>query len=118
MSSFSKKRADRGMLGIVTLTRMVEARYAYQEHSVVFECPLGVKATEIATRMHAAHKTAFTFDLPDAAAELTSVHLQAEAPVETFPLSRLETAPNRPIVPDRRRRILLSSADAWIYCEV
>lgn len=106
------------MPGILTLTHMVEARYRNQEHGVAFECPLGVKATEIARRMHAAHKMAFTFDLPDAAVELTSVHLQAEAPVETFPLSRLETAPTRPIVPDRRRRILLSSANAWIDCEV
>jgi hypothetical protein len=38
--------------------------------------------------MHAAHKKAFAFDLPDA--EITTVHLQAEAVAQSVPLSRIQ----------------------------
>ena len=74
--------------------------------------------SEIMKRMHAAHKKAFTFDLPDAEAEITTVHLQAEALVETVPLSRIETKAGNPPIPDRRRRIFLGSAGGWIDCDV
>lgn len=48
----------------LVLTHTVEGRYRNQEHSVAFECPPGAPSSEIMKRMHAAHKKAFTFDLP------------------------------------------------------
>jgi hypothetical protein len=69
-------------------------------------------------RMRAAHRKALTLDLPDAEAEINPVHVQAEALVETMPLSPRETDGGSPPVPDRRRRIFLSSAGGWIDCDV
>jgi N-methylhydantoinase A len=61
----------------LNLTRILEARYHRQEHSVSFTCP----ATELSGMLdlfHAAHEQAFTFALPDAPVEVTAIHLQAE----------------------------------------
>jgi N-methylhydantoinase A len=102
----------------LVLTHTVESRYRNQEHSVAFECPPSAPPSEIMKRMHAAHKEAFTFDLPDAEAEITTVHLQAEALVETVPLSRTEAKSGNPPIPDRCRRIFLGSAGGWIDCDV
>jgi N-methylhydantoinase A len=61
----------------LNLTRILEARYHRQEHSVSFACP----ATDLAGMLdlfHAAHEQAFTFALPHAPVEVTAIHLQAE----------------------------------------
>jgi N-methylhydantoinase A len=63
--------------GALNLTRIVEARYHRQEHSVSFPCP----ATDLdgfLNLFHDAHDRAFTFRLPQAPVEITAVHLQAE----------------------------------------
>ncbi|UMY16332.1 hydantoinase/oxoprolinase family protein [Methylobacterium organophilum] len=102
----------------LVLTPIVEGRYRNQEHSVAFDCPPDASPAEVLERFHAAHRKAFTFDLPGVAAELTTIHLQAEAPVETVPVPRSDDRSHTPPVPDRHRPLYLDGqgwADSPVY---
>lgn len=102
----------------LSLVHVMEARYRNQEHSVTFECPPDAPHDEILCRMHAAHRKAFTFDLPDAPVEMTNIHLEAEISVETVPVpirAAAGSGHNRPV---RRRPLYLGSAGGWLDCPV
>lgn len=64
--------------GDLSCTLGLQLRYRGQEHSVttLLEGPLD--EASIARRFHAAHRTAYSFDLPEAAVEITGIHLVAE----------------------------------------
>lgn len=65
----------------------LQLRYRGQEHSVttLLEEPLGEDS--IAASFHAAHKKAYSFDLPGTAVEITGIHVVADldSPVITAP---------------------------------
>ena len=102
----------------LALVHVMEARYRNQEHSVAFECPPDVPPDEILRRMHAAHRKAFTFDLPDASVELTNIHLQAEISVETVPVQIRDAGGSDRNRPVRRRPLYLGAAGGWLDCPV
>jgi N-methylhydantoinase A len=94
----------------LNLTRILEARYHRQEHSVSFACP----ATGLAGMLdlfHAAHEQAFTFRLPDAPVEITAIHLQAEIVGSVLSIADLPDRP-RPAAPAGQRPVY-GGASGW-----
>lgn len=75
----------------IRLTYRLEARYRGQEHGVVADFEAADTVETFSERFHAAHEKAYTFRLPSAAIEITTLHLEAvlDGPVITLPaLSR------------------------------
>ena len=67
----------------------IDMRYAGQEHSVAVSVdPATLSVAGLMAAFHAAHRRAYTFDLPDTPAELVTFHLAAEldAPRVDLPL--------------------------------
>lgn len=61
----------------VSNTLALQMRYRGQEHSVTTLLSGVLDAVTIAQEFHAAHRTAYSFALPDAAIEITGIHLIA-----------------------------------------
>ncbi|MBW7922075.1 MAG: hydantoinase/oxoprolinase family protein [Rubellimicrobium sp.] len=61
----------------VTHALALQMRYRGQEHSVTTLVPGTLDAANITQEFHAAHRTAYSFALPDAAIEITGIHLIA-----------------------------------------
>jgi N-methylhydantoinase A len=67
----------------------VEARYKGQEHSVLADFALDWNAQRFVAAFHAAHETAYSFNLPDTQIEITNLHLQAELDSKTVRLASI-----------------------------
>lgn len=74
----------------------LEARYKGQEHSVLTDFVTTWRFDEFAAAFHDAHETAYSFNLPDTAIEITNLHLQAEMPSDTVRLPTLDHSENSP----------------------
>jgi len=79
---FGKERS-----GDLAATLALQLRYRGQEHSVTTTLSGPLDEMSIARQFHAAHRTAYSFDLPGTAIEITGLHLMAEldSPVITCP---------------------------------
>jgi len=72
----------------IRFTYQVEARYRGQEHGVFAQFHRDDDVQSFAERFHASHERAYSFRLPDAGIEITTLHLEAvlNGPVITLPI--------------------------------
>jgi len=73
----------------LTFTRSVDMRYRGQEHSVATRFEPGGGLAGFVGRFHAAHETTFSFSLPGADAEVTTLHLEAELESDVIRLAKV-----------------------------
>jgi N-methylhydantoinase A len=75
--------------GDVAFSRSVEMRYRGQEHSVSTPFHPGDDLAALLAAFHKAHESAFSFHLPETAAEITNLHLQCKLPGDVVELPKL-----------------------------
>ncbi|WJS87310.1 hydantoinase/oxoprolinase family protein [Paracoccus sp. TOH] len=97
----------------------LQLRYRGQEHSVATALDGDLGLEMIATRFHAAHKQAYSFDLPDTSIEITGINMTAEmeSPVISAPMINsagltLESARRE------SRPVFRCAGDGWAECVV
>ncbi len=103
----------------IRFTYQVEARYRGQEHGVFAQFDRNDDMRSFAERFHAAHERAYSFRLPDAGVEITTLHLEAvlNGPVISLPLlaatsNGIETAMRG------RRNVYFGASSGWVSCPV
>ncbi|ACM29000.1 hydantoinase/oxoprolinase family protein [Agrobacterium sp. SHOUNA12C] len=103
----------------IRFTYQVEARYRGQEHGVFAQFHRGDDREVFAERFHAVHERAYSFRLPHAAIEITTLHLEAvlNGPVIALPaLSKngrsLEAALTG------QRNVYFGAVLGWVSCPV
>jgi N-methylhydantoinase A len=87
----------------VSFTAAIDMRYVGQEHSVAVGVePATLTVAELMASFHAAHRRAYTFDLPETPAELVTFHLAVELDA---PRVGLPTLPSAGSIADARRGV-------------
>ncbi|WP_371171641.1 hydantoinase/oxoprolinase family protein [Aliiroseovarius sp. 2305UL8-7] len=95
----------------------LQMRYRGQEHSVSTHVDDVTDAHAIAKTFHAAHKTAYSFELPETAVEITGVHVTAEmeSPVISF-----QTIASEELTKEKAKRggreVLQNKTLGWTPC--
>ena len=96
----------------------VEARYRGQEHGVVCGFSAADTPASFAARFNAAHETAYTFALPEAAIEITGLHLAATLEVETIALVPVDPAGRSQDAARLGERAVYFRDPGWKTCPV
>jgi N-methylhydantoinase A len=103
----------------IRFTYQVEARYRGQEHGVFAQFDRHDDIHSFAERFHAAHERAYSFRLPDAGIEITTLHLEAvlNGPVISLPLLAA-TSNGIEVAMTGRRNVYFGAASGWVSCPV
>jgi len=103
----------------IRFTYQVEARYRGQEHGVFAQFDRQDDIHSFAERFHAAHEKAYSFRLPDAGVEITTLHLEAvlNGPVISLPLLAA-TSNGIEVAMTGRRKVYFGGSLGWVSCPV
>lgn len=103
----------------IRFTYQVEARYRGQEHGVFAQFDRMDDMYSFAERFHAAHERAYSFRLPDAGVEITTLHLEAvlNGPVISLPLLAA-TSNGIDVAMTGRRNVYFGASSGWVSCPV
>lgn len=103
----------------IRFTYQVEARYRGQEHGVFAQFDRMDDNRSFAERFHAAHERAYSFRLPDAGIEITTLHLEAvlNGPVISLPLLPA-TSNGIEVAMTGRRKVYFGASLGWVSCPV
>lgn len=109
----------KGRDAAIQFTYRVEARYRGQEHGVFAIFRRGDDAAGFADRFHAAHEKAYSFRLPDAAIEITTLHLEAVLNGPVIALPKVPRA-GRSLDAARTgtRQVYFGAGLGWVACPV
>ncbi|MFT4183223.1 MAG: hydantoinase/oxoprolinase family protein [Rhizobium sp.] len=103
----------------IRFTYQVEARYRGQEHGVFAQFHRGDDRQVFAERFHAAHERAYSFRLPHAAIEITTLHLEAVLNGTVIALPPLpKDGRGLDVALTGRRDVYFSAALGWLSCPV
>lgn len=103
----------------IRFTYQVEARYRGQEHGVFAQFHRGDDREVFAERFHAVHERAYSFRLPHAAIEITTIHLEAvlNGPVIALPLLS-KNGRSLDAALTGRRNVYFGAVLGWVSCPV
>ncbi|MHA1565179.1 MAG: hydantoinase/oxoprolinase family protein [Alphaproteobacteria bacterium] len=103
----------------ISFTYAAEMRYRGQEHSVASTIGKSAATEDVAEEFHKTHKAAYSFSLPDAAIEVTGLHLLGELH-GTLISCPLIDGQNRDIEQANlgARRVYLGDKTGWQDCPV
>ena len=109
----------KGQDAAVKFTYLVEARYRGQEHGVFAAFRPDDTSETFADRFHVAHEKAYSFRLPGAAIEITTLHLEAVLKGPVIALPNLP-ASGRSLAAARSgsRDVYFGAGEGWVACPV
>ncbi|NPD16747.1 hydantoinase/oxoprolinase family protein [Xinfangfangia sp. D13-10-4-6] len=111
---FGKERPEN-----LSYSLALQLRYRGQEHSVSTTIALPLEAAKIAHAFHAAHKLAYSFDLPGTAVEITGIHMVAEMESAVISAAKVDpTGLSRADALRGNRQVFHASGEGWADCEV
>jgi N-methylhydantoinase A len=103
----------------LTFSLALQLRYRGQEHSVATILDGALDPERIATSFHAAHKLAYSFDLPGTAIEITGLHLSAEMESPVISAPKVDSIGLSLTEARRGARPVFGAAQAgWTSCDV
>lgn len=103
----------------VQFTYLVEARYRGQEHGVFAAFGTDDESESFAARFHAAHEKAYSFRLPGAPIEITTLHLEAllKGPVIALP-NLPASGRSMAVARTGSRAVYFGAGEGWVVCPV
>ncbi|MFT7221196.1 MAG: N-methylhydantoinase A [Candidatus Azotimanducaceae bacterium] len=104
---------------LLTFAVALQLRYRGQEHSVTTHVGGQLDVPSIAEHFHAAHKTAYSFDLVDTAVEITGIHLVAEfqSPVISCPIV-VDNGLTQERAQIGQRQVFENAEQGWANCAI